>query len=110
MAECCGGKNAGKTISWKRYLTGLTVFLGYHGTVTVALHLLALPFPKLKKVRDFQRTVFSSELREILKLEDINVNGRLDDEMPETACEMPEDVPTVVIKDPDKEAARQQAS
>ncbi|HIA03724.1 MAG TPA: hypothetical protein EYN06_01335 [Myxococcales bacterium] len=106
MAECCGGKNAGKPISWKRYLSGLGVFLGYHGSVTVALHVLSVPFPQLKKVRNFQRTVFTSELKEILKLEDINVNGRLDDDMPVTACEMPEDVRTVVIEDPDKSDLR----
>jgi len=109
MAECCGGKNAGKPISWKRYLSGLGVFLGYHGSVTVALHALSVPFPQLKKIRNFQRTVFVEELKEILNLEDINVNGRLDDNMPVAACEMP-DIPTAVIKDPDKDSSQSRAA
>jgi len=88
MANCCGGKNAGKPISWKRYLAGLSVFVGYHGAVLTSLHALAIPFKELRKVRDFQRKVFLSELKEILQLEDINVNGRLDDELEERVCEI----------------------
>jgi len=97
MADCCGGKNAGKRISVSRYLAGLGVFVGYHGAVTTALHALAVPFPALKKVRDFQRTVFMTELKEVVSLEDINVRGRLDGQEPE-ACEVSDfDAPTVHI-------------
>ena len=94
MADCCGGKNAGKRISWRRYAAGLGVFLGYHGTVMVALHAAALPLPRLRKVRDFQRDLFFSELREILQLEDINVNGRLDGVF-QKVCEI-DDGPSVM--------------
>ncbi len=86
MANCCGGKNAGKPISWGRYMTGLGVFLGYHGAVGTVLHAAAVPFPGLRRVRDFHRQVFLTELREVARLEDINVNGRLDHV--QKACEI----------------------
>ena len=41
MATCCGGKNAGKPISWTRYLAGCGVFFTYHSAVAAALHVAA---------------------------------------------------------------------
>jgi hypothetical protein len=79
MAECCGGKNAGKPISLPRYLAGLSVFLGYHGAMRVLLAGASVPFPALRKVRDFHGKVFKTDLGEILRLEDINLNGRFND-------------------------------
>ena len=79
MADCCGGKNAGKPISWARYAAGFGVFVGYHGTVAAALHVAALRRPELERVRDFQWQVFTNELREVVALQDMNVGeaGRL---------------------------------
>lgn len=77
MANCCGGKNAGKPVSTRRYLAGLGVFVGYHGAMRVMLEAASLPFPALRKVRDFHKEVFETELKEVLALEDINLNGRL---------------------------------
>ena len=97
MANCCSGKNAGKKISWPRYMAGLFVFFGYHSTVATALHLAAIPIPRLRRVRDFHRGVFIAEGREVLRMEDINVNGRLDEAEP-MECEIE---PT--SSDPDQE-------
>ena len=88
MANCCGGKNAGKRISVSRYMAGLAVFFGYHGTVATVLHAVAVPVPQLRKVRDFHREVFLTEGKEVIRQEDINVNGRLDTVEP-MACEIP---------------------
>lgn len=85
MANCCGGKNAGKPISWPRYLAGCAVFFGYHGTVAAALHLAAIPNKGLRHVRDFHRDVFLRESLEVLARRDINVNGP----EPERICEAP---------------------
>jgi hypothetical protein len=76
MADCCGGKNAGKPISWARYAAGFGVFVGYHGTVAAALHVAALRRPELERVRDFQWRVFTNELREVVALQDMNVGER----------------------------------
>lgn len=76
MGRCCGGKNAGKPISWGRYMAGLTVFCGYHGAIGTVLHAAALPFPDLRRVRDFHRQVCLQDLKEILRLQDINLGGR----------------------------------
>ena len=73
MGRCCGGKNAGKPISWGRYAAGLGVFVGYHGAVGTLLHAAAIPVPALRKVRDFHRQVCLTELAEILAREDIHV-------------------------------------
>lgn len=73
MGRCCGGKNAGKPISWGRYLTGVGVFCAYHGTVGAVLHAAAVPVPALRKVRDFHREVSLRDLGEILRREDIVV-------------------------------------
>ncbi len=75
MGSCCGGKNAGKPISWPRYLAGLTVFCGYHGAVLGTLAAASLPFPRLRQVRDFHAQVFRNDLREIVAREDINVGA-----------------------------------
>jgi hypothetical protein len=88
MANCCGGKNAGKPISWGRYAAGLGVFVGYHGAMRVLLEVAARVKPELGKVRDFHRDVFETELKEVLKLEDINVNGRLGAPQTEGICEI----------------------
>ncbi len=89
MANCCGGKNAGKPISWGRYAAGLGVFVGYHGAMRVLLEAASRVSPDLKKVRDFHKSVFETELKEVLRLEDINVNGRLGaPSTPEGACEV----------------------
>ena len=88
MANCCGGKNAGKRISVSRYMAGLCVFFGYHGTVATVLHAVAVPFPNFRKVRDFHREVFLTEGKEVIRREDINVNGRLDEAEP-MDCEIP---------------------
>jgi hypothetical protein len=76
MANCCGGKNAGQPISWLRYLAGVAVFFGYHGTVAIVLHVASIPFKRWRQVRDFHRRVFFSEAIEVLRRRDINVNGR----------------------------------
>lgn len=98
MANCCGGKNAGKPITWSRYLSGLSVFLGYHGAMRVLLSGLSVPIPALRRVRDFHRVVFETELKEVLQLEDINVNGRLG-ETREAVCavDFNDDVHTVEL-------------
>ena len=88
MGKCCGGKNAGLPISKRRYLAGLGVFLGYHSTVAAALHTLAVPFPELRRVRDFHRKVYLTELGEVLRREDININGQLPDDNSEQICEV----------------------
>ena len=90
MATCCGGKNAGKPISTPRYLAGLSVFLGYHGSMRALLVAASVPIPALRRVRDFHKDVFYTDLKEILALEDINLNGRLN-EGELAACEVPMD-------------------
>lgn len=91
MGRCCGGKNAGKPISITRYLAGLFVFGTYHGSVSLVLHTLALPFPRLRKVRDFHRELMMRDLREVLAREDININGP--EPVDEEACPIPEGAP-----------------
>ena len=98
MANCCGGKNAGKPIGWGRYAAGLTVFLGYHGAMRALLTAASVPVPSLKKVRDFHKECFETDLKEILAFEDINLNGRLDS----TPCDIPyelDDVETVTLSE-----------
>jgi hypothetical protein len=73
MADCCGGKNAGKPISLPRYLAGLGVFFAYHGTICATLHVAAIPMKRLRKVRDFHRQLFFQEGMEVLRREDIHV-------------------------------------
>lgn len=92
MGRCCGGKNAGKPISITRYLTGIFVFTTYHGSVSLVLHTLAVPFRRLRKVRDFHRELMMRDLREVLAREDININGPppVDEE---EACPIPEGAP-----------------
>ncbi len=77
MARCCGGKNAGKPITVPRYLAGLGVFVGYHSAVAIGLHAVCLPVRRLRHVRDFHRTVFKDELKDILSRDGINVGGLL---------------------------------
>jgi hypothetical protein len=84
MADCCGGKNAGKPISLPRYLAGLGVFFAYHGTVCATLHVVAVPVKSLRKVRDFHRKLFIQEGLEVLKREDINVGKK--NHVAEEAC------------------------
>jgi hypothetical protein len=96
MANCCGGKNAGKRIGWGRYAAGLTVFVGYHGAMRALLTAASVPIPALAKVRDFHKQCFETDLREILAFEDINLNGRLDS----TPCDIPyelDDIATVSV-------------
>jgi len=76
MADCCGGKNAGKPISLPRYLAGLGVFFAYHGTICATLHVAAVPVKRLRKVRDFHRKLFIQEGLEVLRREDINVGKK----------------------------------
>lgn len=73
MGRCCGGKNAGKPISWTRYFAGVGVFCAYHGTVGAVLHAAAVPLPALRKIRDFHREVSLRDPGEILRREDIVV-------------------------------------
>lgn len=95
MGRCCGGKNAGIPISWPRYMLGLSVFLGYHGTVQAALTLAALPLRRLRHVRDFHRQLMMQDLREILDRRDMNVGAAGRAAWAETlaeddgACEVP---------------------
>ncbi len=96
MGRCCGGKNAGKPISRTRYLAGLTVFGVYHGAIATLLHAAALPFPHLRKVRDFHRQVAGTDLGEILQREDININGPSPQE--EEPCPIPEGAPVESTK------------
>lgn len=86
MANCCGGKNAGKPISWPRYLAGVAVFFAYHGAVSVALHAASVPRPRWRQVRDFHRRVFFTEGVEVLRRHNINVNGP---EPAPAACAVP---------------------
>ncbi|MFT7625632.1 MAG: hypothetical protein ACI9WU_004823 [Myxococcota bacterium] len=102
MANCCGGKNAGKEIGVGRFMAGMSVFLGYHGAMRVLLSTASVPIPALKKVRDFHRAVFEQDLKEILALEDINLNNRLGD--PEVqgavcAADFTDGVRTVALDD-----------
>ena len=69
-------------------MAGLTVFLGYHSTVAVALHALAVPFTDLRKVRDFHRRVYLAELGEVLQRQDININGPSPVDDSEQICEV----------------------
>lgn len=90
MGRCCGGKNAGKPISWGRYALGLGVFCTYHGAIGALLHVAAVPNKELRKVRDFHKDLCLTELREILLRQDVNVGGP----MPDTeaaACPVPSD-------------------
>ncbi|MSQ82925.1 MAG: hypothetical protein EXR77_08415 [Myxococcales bacterium] len=90
MGRCCGGKNAGKPISWGRYAAGLGVFCTYHGAIGAVLHVAAVPVPALRKVRDFHWQVATTDLREILRRRDINVGDRpLTDASDEPACDVP---------------------
>ena len=100
MATCCGGKNAGKPISKGRYLAGLSVFLGYHGGMRALLVAASVPFPELRRVRDFHRDVFYTDLKEILTLEDINLDGRLNTGEA-AACPVPLDGVTTINVDLD---------
>jgi len=75
MGRCCGGKNAGKPISWPRYLAGVGVFLTYHTGVQALLTVAAMPVCRLRIVRDFHRRVYLQDLKEILARVDINING-----------------------------------
>ena len=75
MGRCCGGKNAGKPISWSRYALGLGVFCGYHGAIGALLHVAAVPNAGWRKVRDFHKDVCLDELRQILLRQDVNVGG-----------------------------------
>ncbi len=111
MATCCGGKNAGKPISWTRYAAGLGVFLGYHGAMRVLLSTASIPIPELRKVRDFHRQVFHNDLKEILARDDINVNGRLGASTEPAVCEVDvaPGVRTVVIGPEDFEDTAAQA-
>ncbi len=95
MGRCCGGKNAGKPISVKRYLLGLFVFGTYHGGITTLLHAAALPFPRLRTVRDFHKAVMMRDLREVLSREDININGPPPVE--EEPCEIPQGAPMASV-------------
>lgn len=97
MANCCGGKNAGKPINLRRYLAGLGVFLGYHGGMRVLLSTASIPIPALRKVRDFHRQVMEQDLKEILALQDINLNGRLDDQVVECPVDLSDGVRTVDV-------------
>jgi hypothetical protein len=90
MGRCCGGKNAGKPISWSRYALGLGVFCAYHGAIGTLLHVAAVPWRDLRKVRDFHRQVARRELGEILRRVDINVNGP--DPASQEACDVPAQV------------------
>ncbi|MCP4868117.1 MAG: hypothetical protein GY898_05310 [Proteobacteria bacterium] len=75
MARCCGGKNAGKPITVPRYLAGLAVFATYHSVVAVGLRAAARVKPEISHVRDFHRTVFKDELKEVIRRDGINVGG-----------------------------------
>ncbi len=89
MARCCGGKNAGKPITVPRYLAGLTVFATYHGAVLVGLHAAARVVPAIGHVRDFHRTLFKDELRQIIGREGINVGGWVEPVEIDEYCEIP---------------------
>ncbi len=89
MARCCGGKNAGKPITVPRYLAGLGVFVGYHSAVAVGMTAVCAALPRLAHVRDFHRTVFKDELKEILRRDGINVGGLLRPTEVDAFCEVP---------------------
>ncbi|MBM4343168.1 MAG: hypothetical protein FJ100_07290 [Deltaproteobacteria bacterium] len=97
MGRCCGGKNAGKPISRGRYAVGLGVFCGYHGAVGALLHAAAIPVPALRKVRDFHRSIASTELKEILALRDINLNGESPADAEAGVCDL--DPPAADVAD-----------
>ena len=88
MGKCCGGKNAGKPITYPRYLAGLSVFCAYHSGVNLLLRAAAKPFPELSKIRDFQTKVFRDELKEVLRQETINVGGLLRPSAADPSCEV----------------------
>ncbi|MBM4353011.1 MAG: hypothetical protein FJ109_04330 [Deltaproteobacteria bacterium] len=58
MAGCCGGKNAGKPISRKRYALGMAFFAAYHAAVGAALTSAGVLVPRFRPVRDFHRRYF----------------------------------------------------
>jgi hypothetical protein len=86
MGRCCGGKNAGKPITIPRYLAGLGVFCAYHVGVQALLRVAAGRLPHLEQVRDFQAKVFRDELQEVLRRDEIRVEGVLRPAEVETPC------------------------
>ena len=75
MAGCCGGKNAGKPISRKRYYLGLGFFVTYHSVVHASLSMGALVNPRLRPVRAFHSEYFGHLLKEALGQEGISFFG-----------------------------------
>jgi hypothetical protein len=87
MAGCCGGKNAGKRISWGRYLLGLGFFTAYHAAVHTSLVGASLVSRRFAPVREFHQRYFRHLLREASAREGIHVGhaaAELDD------CRIPE--------------------
>ena len=97
MGSCCGGKNAGKPVSWPRFLAGVGVSVAYHGAVSALLHAVAIPFRRFRVVRDFQRALFMKEMREVMARVDITVQGlrtrRPSHDPVDDACPAAEPVP-----------------
>ena len=97
MSRCCGGKNAGKPITYPRYLAGLAVFCGYHSVASVGLRIAARARPKLRPVRDFHDELFLEELGEILSRQDIRLGGIFRPPALDEACEIPLTEPAVAL-------------
>lgn len=76
MAGCCGGKNAGKPISFSRYLLGLAFFSTYHLGVHTVLRAASLANSRLAPVRDFHAHYFSHLLQETLRRDGITLPGK----------------------------------
>jgi hypothetical protein len=79
MAGCCGGKNAGKPISWPRYIAGVAFFTAYHSAVHAALLAASSVNRRYTHVRRFHGQYFRHLLRETVTRQGITLPGRPSD-------------------------------
>jgi len=75
MAGCCGGKNAGRPISRRRYVLGLAFFATYHVAVHAALVAAGVLMPRLRPVKDFHRQYFAHLWHETWRQEGLTIGG-----------------------------------
>ncbi|MBM4387835.1 MAG: hypothetical protein FJ088_08860 [Deltaproteobacteria bacterium] len=76
MAGCCGGKDAGKPITGRKYYIGMALFVMYHLFVQTLLLVLSLFVKKYRKITKFHRIYFSHVLDEIKSKKGITIAGR----------------------------------
>jgi len=75
MAGCCGGKNAGKPISRKRYWLGMGFFAAYHVAVQSMLSMAGAVSPRFKPVAAFHREYFRHIFSEAARREGVTLEG-----------------------------------